>query len=76
MGMARCRVLARLYGLETVGLRYFNVLGLRQDPTSQYAAMIPKFIEALHRGKRPTIYGDGLWGWHLGQFCTRAPRDH
>ncbi len=47
------------YGLETVSLRYFNVFGPRQDPTSTYAAAIPKFITAMLRGERPTIYGDG-----------------
>jgi UDP-glucose 4-epimerase len=47
------------YGLETVSLRYFNVFGPRQDPTSQYSAVIPKFITAMLRGQRPTIYGDG-----------------
>jgi nucleoside-diphosphate-sugar epimerase len=47
------------YGLETVALRYFNVFGARQDPTSQYAAVIPKFITAALRNERPTIYGDG-----------------
>lgn len=49
----------RSYGLETVSLRYFNVFGPRQDPTSTYAAVIPKFITAMLRGERPTIYGDG-----------------
>jgi len=47
------------YGLETVALRYFNVFGPRQDPHSQYSAVIPKFITAMLRGQRPTIYGDG-----------------
>ena len=47
------------YGLETVSLRYFNVFGPRQDPTSTYAAAIPKFITAMLRGEPPTIYGDG-----------------
>ena len=47
------------YGLETVSLRYFNVFGPRQDLTSTYAAVIPKFIAAILRGGRPTIYGDG-----------------
>ena len=47
------------YDLETVSLRYFNVFGPRQDPTSTYAAAIPKFIRAMLRGERPTIYGDG-----------------
>ena len=47
------------YGLETVSLRYFNVFGARQDPTSTYAAAIPKFITTMLRGQRPTIFGDG-----------------
>ncbi len=46
-------------GLETVSLRYFNVYGPRQDPSSQYAAVIPRFISALKSGRRPVIYGDG-----------------
>ncbi|MBE7559851.1 SDR family oxidoreductase [bacterium] len=49
----------RLYGLETVSLRYFNVFGPRQDPTSQYAAVVPIFAVKLLAGERPTIYGDG-----------------
>jgi UDP-glucose 4-epimerase len=48
-----------VYGLETVALRYFNVFGSRQDPNSQYAAVIPKFITLMLKGKRPIIYGDG-----------------
>ena len=48
------------YGLETTGLRYFNVFGRRQDPEGAYAAVIPKFIRLLLRGERPTINGDGL----------------
>jgi nucleoside-diphosphate-sugar epimerase len=48
-----------VYGLETVALRYFNVFGPRQDPTSQYAAVIPNFIGALLSGERPVIFGDG-----------------
>ena len=47
------------YGLETVGLRYFNVFGRRQDPEGAYAAVIPKFIAQMLRGERPTIHGDG-----------------
>ncbi|GAB4546790.1 MAG: SDR family oxidoreductase [Anaerolineae bacterium] len=54
-----CRVFTELHGLETVGLRYFNVFGPRQDPTSEYAAVIPKFITAMLRGQPPAIYGDG-----------------
>ena len=47
------------YGLETVGLRYFNVFGKRQDPNGAYAAVIPKFIKLLLNGERPVIHGDG-----------------
>ena len=49
----------RLYGLDTYGLRYFNVYGRRQDPNGAYAAVIPRFIRQLMAGERPTIYGDG-----------------
>ncbi|MBL8145166.1 MAG: SDR family oxidoreductase [Anaerolineae bacterium] len=49
-----------VYGLETVALRYFNVFGPRQDETSQYAAVIPRFLAAMLRGEAPIIYGDGL----------------
>lgn len=54
-----CRVFARIYGLETVCLRYFNVFGPRQDPHSQYSAVIPKFISAMLRGESPVVFGDG-----------------
>ena len=50
---------AGLLGLETVSLRYFNVFGPRQHPTSQYAAVIPKFIRAMLQGEQPVIFGDG-----------------
>lgn len=52
-------VFARCYGMETIGLRYFNVFGPRQDPNGPYAAVIPRWIEALCKGKRVEIYGDG-----------------
>ncbi len=55
-----CKVFAQVYGLETVALRYFNVFGLRQNPDSQYAAVIPKFLKLLKNGKSPVIHGDGL----------------
>ncbi len=58
-GELYCRVYHNIYGLETVCLRYFNVFGPRQDPNSQYAAVIPRFITTLHSGGQPTIYGDG-----------------
>jgi len=54
-----CRLFSNLYSLETVSLRYFNVYGPRQDATSQYAGVIPKFVFALLSGNAPTIYGDG-----------------
>lgn len=53
------RIFHGLYGLKTFSLRYFNVFGPRQNPKSQYAAVIPLFIEALARGEPPTIHGDG-----------------
>jgi UDP-glucose 4-epimerase len=54
-----CSVFTKVYGLETVALRYFNVFGPRQDPASQYSAVIPKFITAIMNDRRPVIYGDG-----------------
>jgi nucleoside-diphosphate-sugar epimerase len=54
-----CRAFFEVYGLETVALRYFNVFGPRQDPLSQYAAVIPRFITAFLDGRPPTVYGDG-----------------
>lgn len=53
------KVFSHIYGLPTVTLRYFNVFGPRQNPNSQYAAVIPLFIKALLKGQRPTVYGDG-----------------
>ena len=53
------QIYARAYGLETVCLRYFNVFGPRQDPQSEYAAVIPKFITMALAGKQPRIFGDG-----------------
>jgi len=58
-GELYCRVFHDVYRLETVALRYFNVFGPRQDPASQYSAVVPKFITALLRGDPPTIFGDG-----------------
>ncbi len=54
-----CKAFTAVYGLETVALRYFNVFGPRQDETSQYAAVIPKFVASMSRGEAPIIYGDG-----------------
>ena len=59
VGEYYCRVFTRVYGLETVSLRYFNVFGPRQDPTSQYSGVISRFVTALIQGQRPVIYGDG-----------------
>lgn len=53
-------VFNHVYGYEAVSLRYFNIFGPRQDPESQYAAVIPKFVTALLSGNRPVVYGDGL----------------
>lgn len=52
-------VFSRVYGLEVVGLRYFNVFGRRQSPEGAYAAVIPRFVDALAKGESPIIYGDG-----------------
>jgi len=54
-----CQIFTQLYGLETVALRYFNVFGPNQDPTSQYSAVIPKFIKMIMNDQEPVIYGDG-----------------
>ncbi|MGC3969756.1 MAG: NAD-dependent epimerase/dehydratase family protein [Pirellulales bacterium] len=58
-GEIYCQAFAATYGIETVGLRYFNVFGPRQDPGSPYSAVIPLFITALLSGRRPILYGDG-----------------
>lgn len=58
-GEKYCQVFSKVYNLETVSLRYFNVFGCRQDPNSQYSAVIPKFIKAMMNGSRPVIFGDG-----------------
>ncbi|MCF7804226.1 MAG: SDR family oxidoreductase [Candidatus Marinimicrobia bacterium] len=58
-GEKYCKVFADIYGLHTIALRYFNVFGPGQDPTSQYSAVIPKFITSMLEGRSPTIYGDG-----------------
>lgn len=54
-----CQVFSHVYQLPTVSLRYFNVYGPRQDPKSQYAAVVPRFISSALEGKPPTIFGDG-----------------
>jgi UDP-glucose 4-epimerase len=58
-GEGFCRSFHEVFGLETVALRYFNVFGPRQDPLSQYAAVIPNFITALMNGAQPVVFGDG-----------------
>jgi len=58
-GEEYCRLFHDLYGLETISLRYFNVYGRHQDPESDYACLIPKFMKFLHEGRTPTIFGDG-----------------
>ena len=77
-----CQVFYSLYGLETVSLRYFNVFGPNQDPTSQYSAVIPKFIKLIQQDREPIIYGDGSQSrdftfvennvWANIQACTAA----
>ncbi len=59
VGEYYCRVFTRVYGLETVSLRYFNVFGPRQDPGSQYSGVVSRFISALLGDERPVIFGDG-----------------
>src|ERR1700686_9684 len=59
VGEYYCQVFSRVYGLETVSLRYFNVFGPRQDPGSQYSGVISRFMDALLNGKQPVIFGDG-----------------
>ncbi|ADZ09115.1 UDP-glucose 4-epimerase [Methanobacterium lacus] len=58
-GELYCNIFEEIYGLPTVSLRYFNVFGPRQDPNSQYSAVIPKFITAIKNGVSPMVYGDG-----------------
>jgi len=59
VGEYYCRAFTRVYGLETVSLRYFNVFGPRQDPGSQYSGVVSRFISALLSNERPVIFGDG-----------------
>ena len=54
-----CQVFSQVYGLETLSLRYFNVFGPRQNPSSMYSGVISRFIDALMKGETPVIYGDG-----------------
>jgi len=60
VGEYYCSVFYKVFGLETISLRYFNVFGPHQDPASQYAAAIPAFVTAILKDEPPTIYGDGL----------------
>lgn len=59
VGEYYCSVFSKVFGLETISLRYFNVFGPRQDPASQYAAAIPAFVTAILKDQPPTVYGDG-----------------
>jgi UDP-N-acetylglucosamine/UDP-N-acetyl-alpha-D-glucosaminouronate 4-epimerase len=59
VGEYYCQVFTRVYGLETVSLRYFNVFGPRQDPGSQYSGVVSRFISSLLSNEKPVIYGDG-----------------
>ena len=54
-------IFSRIYGMETVGLRYFNVFGRKQDPNGAYAAVIPKFVMQFMKGESPIIHGDGMY---------------
>jgi len=58
-GETYCALFHRLYGLPTVALRYFNVFGPRQNPDSEYAAVVPRFMQAIREGNRPVVFGDG-----------------
>lgn len=58
-GELYCQLFNRIFGLQTVCLRYFNIFGPRQDPSSQYAAVIPLFVTRMLRGENPNIFGDG-----------------
>ena len=59
VGEYYCQVFARVYGMETISLRYFNVFGPRQDPGSQYSGVVSRFISVLLNNQQPVIYGDG-----------------
>ena len=69
-----CVSFTRVYGLETVALRYFNVFGPRQDPTSQYAAVVPRFIDAIVTGRPVTVHGDGSSRATSRTSRTSSPR--
>ncbi|MDP6380127.1 MAG: NAD-dependent epimerase/dehydratase family protein, partial [Phycisphaerae bacterium] len=85
IGETYCLAFYKSFGLQTVSLRYFNVFGPRQDPKSQYAAVIPKFITAMLAGREPTIYGDGKQSRdfsyienviHANLLAASAPETH
>lgn len=59
VGEYYCQVFSKVYGLETISLRYFNVFGPRQNPSSQYSGVISRFIDAFMKGDAPVIYGNG-----------------
>jgi len=59
VGEEYCRIFTEIYGLETVALRYFNVFGPRQDPSSPYSGVLSRFITAMLKNERPAIFGDG-----------------
>ncbi|MCX6909246.1 MAG: NAD-dependent epimerase/dehydratase family protein, partial [Verrucomicrobia bacterium] len=69
IGEQYCELFSRAYALQTISLRYFNVYGPRQDPQSEYAAAIPKFITCLLAGRAPTVFGDG---WQTRDFTYVA----
>ena len=68
------QLFTRLYGLETVTIRYFNVFGPRQDPSSPYSGVISLFLRALTRGRPPTIHGDGEQTRDFTYVCQRRRR--
>lgn len=79
-----CRLFTQLYGMAAFSLRYFNVFGPRQNPKSQYAAVIPLFVDALQKGEAPVLHGDGLQTRdftfvddvvNANLCCCTAPRD-
>jgi UDP-N-acetylglucosamine 4-epimerase len=63
-------IFSRTYGMETIGLRYFNVFGRRQDPNGAYAAVIPKFVMQLMKHESPVINGDGLYSRDFTYICN------
>jgi nucleoside-diphosphate-sugar epimerase len=85
VGEYYCSVFSKVFGLETIALRYFNVFGPHQDPASQYAAAIPAFVTAILQDRPPTVYGDGEQSRdftyvdnvvHANLLAARADRTH